>query len=737
MSKLKLDARLEQLFNERYYREGENCIEDVIKRVASFVADGDERVNKAYYESIMNGDWLPSTPFLMNAGTKVPMCSACFGLDIEDSIESIFNTLKRTANIFKMGGGVGINFSKLRERGAKISTSGGEASGVLSWMRMFDTMINEVKQGGKRRGAMIGILNYNHPEIYDFIKCKTNGNALTNFNISVLVDDEFMKLVENDGEYNLVSPHDNSVVGIAKAREVYDAICENNWKYAEPGILFRDNINRDNPFRKVLGDVITCNPCGEIPLYPNGCCALASINLANMVTDSGALDTTKLMETTTLVYTFLDSALDIQKYPDSSIKREVLCKRQLGIGICGLHDMLIKMGIPYGSKEGYVLAKDVMTCINDTALNESVKTSDMFSKKRFPYWFLLGEEERKAFDRGNWTVTTIAPTGTGSQILGYVSNGCEPHFNFCYKRKMTMADGSVRDDYIKAPILDFILGERKDDEKLLDKIASKGLYSVIKEEFPHLNADVYKTAMELTPEEHLEMQASLQQAVGNSISKTVNMPSNATVDDVKRIYMDAWTKGIKGLTIYRDGSLDSQVLTSVNKETTHQDEADTTEVEVKYNTITPIRRKTMGVTTGETHCIKTACGTMYITLNRDSEGNFVEVFVNTSKGGICQANINAVARLISTTLRSGVKIDKIISQLNGIVCPACVKNRDKYDGISCPDAIANTIKTFSRQVKTLDKTEHMIYNKCPECGERLLHEGGCVTCTTCGYSKCS
>ena len=728
---LKLDERLEQLFKERYYREGENCIEDVIRRVAKFAANGDEEWEKKYYDTMMAGDWLPSTPFLMNAGTDTPMCSACFGLDIEDSIDSIFNTLARTANIFKMGGGVGINFSKLRERGAKITTSGGEASGVLSWMRMFDTMINEVKQGGKRRGAMIGILNYNHPEILDFIRCKTNGKQLTNFNISVLVDDEFMRKIDTDECYNLVSPYNNTVVGSVKAREVWDAICQNNWQYAEPGLLFRDAINSKNPFREAQGDVVTCNPCGEIPLYPNGCCALASINLGNMYDENWVNTMYRIEATAKIVYKFLNDCLDLQMYPDEAIKKEVLSKRQIGIGICGLHDYLIKMGVSYGSKEGLYWAKDIMFRINSTA----VKCSRC-EPHYFPDHNAIPEELRSNYNRANWTVTTIAPTGTGSQILGYVSNGCEPHFSFCYKRKMLMADGSTRDDYIKAPILDYILGDKKNDKELLEEISSNGLY---KTALAHGwdNAEIYKAAMDLTPEEHVLMQSSLQQAVGNSISKTVNLPKTATVEDVKSIYKSAWQSGVKGLTIYRDGSLDSQVLTSVNKETTPQNEAENTEAELEYNTITPIRRKTMGVTAGETHCIKTACGTMYVTLNRDTEGNFVEVFVNTSKGGICQANINAVARLISTTLRSGVKIDKIISQLSGIVCPACVKNRDKCDGISCPDAIANTIKTFSKGSKTVDKSQESMYNKCPECGEQLLHEGGCATCIHCGYNKCS
>lgn len=724
---LELDERLTKLFKDRYFQEGETSLADVLRRVSKFVANN-EKEAKEYLDSMLDGYWLPSTPVLMNAGTKFPMCSACFGLDVEDSINSIFETLKRTANIFKLGGGVGINFSKIREKDSRIASSGGKASGVISWMRMFDKMIDEVKQGGKRRGAMIGILNYNHPDIREFINCKGNGTQMTNFNLSVMVDDEFMTAIFDNKDIDLISPASGEVVGKLNAKELYTEIVEHNWRFAEPALLFRDNINKYNPFREIYGDVVTCNPCGEIPLYPNGCCALASINLSKLV-KNGKFDFNLLEKICKITYKFMNTLFDKQIYPDELIKKEVLSKRQLGIGICGLHDALIKMNIPYGSLEGRTIAKDIMNEINLQLL--ALSREESHTKGTFPDWKLLPEGlEKEAFARNNWELTTIAPTGTLSQIIGYVSSGCEPEFSLAYSRKMNMADGTIREDFIVAPILrEYCEQEhiRLTDEVLKRICNNFGQVHGLDDIFTQEQQEVLRTAQEITPDEHIKMQACLQEVIGNSISKTINLPNHATVQDIYDLYIEAWRSGIKGTTVYRDGSLDSQVLSTGATETKNVSR------ETIFNTIEPVKRSTLGITSGKTYPMKSSCGKMYITVNTDEEGNIVEIFINTSKGGICQANTNAVARLCSLALKAGVKVEAVIEELRGIICPACVKNRENCNGTSCPDIIGRAMNESIKKeevVKTHGET-------CPECGSSIEHDSGCVICPNCGWSKCS
>jgi len=740
---INLTKNAKKVLKARYLKrnkEGER-IEDpegMFDRVATNIAQANEKYDedvekdrKDFYELMTNLDFLPNSPTLMNANNDLQQLSACFVLPVEDSMEGIFDSLKNSALIHKSGGGTGFSFSRLRPKNDIVKTTGGVASGPLSFMKIFDKATDIVKQGGKRRGANMGVLRVDHPDIMDFITAKEQEVALNNFNISVAVTDDFMEAVENDEFYELINPHSGEVTSKLNARDVFEKIVHMSHRNGEPGIIFLDEINRHNPTPNV-GEIESTNPCGEQPLLPFEACNLGSINLSNMtkkVNNNYKIDYKKLEDTVRKAVRFLDNVIDMNKYPLEKIKEMVHGNRKIGLGVMGWSDLLIRLRIPYNSVEAINLAEDLMAFIEEVSKDESAKIAER--RGSFP------NVEGSIYDKPmrNATTTTIAPTGTISIIAG-VSSGIEPLFAINYERH-------ILDDVLieTHPIFEEIAKERGFySEELMEKVAKTNSIQDM-DEIPEDVKRIFVTAHDIEPEWHIKMQAAFQKSVDNAVSKTVNFHNSATVEDVKKVYEMAYDLDCKGVTIYRDGSRSEQVLS------TSGDEEESTEHDSKT------KRPRPKVTIGTTEKTKIGCGKLYITINSDKKG-INEVFTTTGKGGGCHAQSEAISRLASLALRSGVAIEEVVDQLRGIRCEAAMIRKDVHN-LSCPDAIGRALekydekeiqKSFNLDIEVEEENEKpQIDNKvepytngsaCPECGHELEHEGGCSTCRNCGWSHC-
>ncbi len=533
----------------------------LFERVAGNVAlaDGNygksiEKAKEDFVSMMLTRDFMPNSPTLMNAGTEIQQLSACFVLPVEDSMEGIFDSVKHAAIIHKSGGGTGFSFSRLRAKGARVGSTGGVASGPISFMRVFDAATNVIKQGGKRRGANMGVLRVDHPDVLDFITCKERNDQITNFNISVGLTETFMQAALNNQNYDLIDPHSKKPVGQLNAKRVFDLICTMAWKNGEPGVIFLDRMNwpRSNP-TPLLGVIESTNPCGEQPLLPYESCNLGSINLANFVTKDRQVDWEKLRVTVHNVTHFLDNVIDMNRFPISKITEIVIGNRKIGLGVMGWADMLINLRIPYNSPQALELAEGVM-CFVDC---EARKKSHLLALERGTFPNFKGS----IFDNGkgeslmrNATVTTIAPTGSISIIAG-CSSGIEPLFAISYLRKTPqfellevnpLFEEMARQEGFYTP-------------DLMIKIARKGSVQDLTE-IPKPIRNIFVTAMDLSPEDHVRMQAAFQKHTDNAVSKTVNFPFTATVEEVTNVFLLAYKLGCKGITIYRDGSRDIQVL---------------------------------------------------------------------------------------------------------------------------------------------------------------------------------
>jgi ribonucleoside-diphosphate reductase alpha chain len=671
----------------------------------------------------------------MNAGRPLGQLSACFVLPVADTMEDIFEAIKQAALIHKSGGGTGFSFSRLRSNGSTVNSTGGVASGPISFMRVFNMATEAVKQGGTRRGANMGILRVDHPDILEFIDCKKNNADITNFNISVGVTEAFMKAVVDGKDYELIEPSTKKAVRTLPAREVFDRIVDAAWHNGEPGIIFLDRLNRDNVV-PTLGEIESTNPCGEQPLLPYESCNLGSINLSKMLKkspDGYEIDWDKLSETVKNAAHFLDNVIDANRYPLKKIDFTTKQSRKIGLGVMGWSDMLLLLGIPYNSDEAIALAGKVMGFITSTAREESA----VLAKVRGAFPVFADSTLKAGKPMRNATVTTIAPTGTLSIIAG-CSSGVEPIFGYVYIRNVM--DGT---ELIEVnPILKQMLTDRGIySDALMKKIASEGTLAHI-DEIPEDIRRVFVCAHDISPEYHIRMQAAFQKYTDNAVSKTVNFPNSATREDVSKVYMLAYQTGCKGVTIYRDGSRDAQVLNigKVNRADEPQ-------------TLSP--RPRPDVTTGFTEKVRIGCGNLYITVNYDDKG-ICEVFTNTGRAGGCPSQSEATARLVSVALRSGIDADSIIHQLKGIRCPSTIRQQG-MKVTSCPDAIARVIEKVKKYqdagqkigvppsiesepapVKKTDMSpaEALHARFCPECGSKVEHEGGCVICRNCGYSKC-
>ncbi|SMC97784.1 vitamin B12-dependent ribonucleotide reductase [Sporomusa malonica] len=733
-----------KVLEKRYLSKDENgqLLEDadgMFRRVAKAVASADapyvsafelQAIENEFYEMMSSLEFLPNSPTLMNAGRPLGQLSACFVLPIEDTMEGIFETLKNAAMIHKSGGGTGFSFSRLRPKGAAVNSTGGVASGPISFMKVFNAATEAVKQGGTRRGANMGILRVDHPDIMDFITSKKDNADITNFNISVGITEEFMKAVEGNKEYDLIDPHHQTAIRQLNAREVFDVIVDMAWSNGEPGIIFLDRLNQGNVTPE-LGAFESTNPCGEQPLLPYESCNLGSINLSLMITNTGAepvIDFDRIGTVVKKAIHFLDNVIDVNKYPLPQIDQMTKSTRKIGLGVMGWADLLFRLNIPYNSEAALALAEQVMCFIREQARKTSMELAEL--KGVFPH-FEKSTYQQQGIRVRNATTTTIAPTGTLS-ILAGVSSGIEPLFALAYIRNVMDNDELMETNPFFKQVA--ITGGFY-TEPLMRTIANKGTIKGLAD-IPVSIQDVFVTAHDISSEWHVKMQAAFQRYTDNAVSKTVNLSSKATREDVKDVFNLAYETGCKGVTIYRDGSRDLQVLNIgkvKGKETLPQE---STAAETKQGFFAP--RSRPDITTGFTEKVKIGCGTIFITVNYDQHG-ICEVFTNTGRAGGCPSQSEATARLVSIALRSGMDAHSIIDQLKGIRCHSTIRQQD-LKVLSCPDAIGKVIEKVMK-LQNGDKVEPntmfmAAINACPECGKTVEHEGGCVICRHCGFSKC-
>lgn len=697
-------------------------------RVARTIAEADKTFGKDahdgilakhFYEMMARREFIPNSPTLMNAGRELGQLSACFVLPVGDSMDEIFDAVKYTALIHKSGGGTGFSFSNLRPACDVVQSTAGISSGPISFMRVFDVATETVKQGGTRRGANMGLLRVDHPDILDFIKSKSNQKSLNNFNISVGLTEAFMQAVERNECYELINPRNKEVAGKLNAKEVFDLIVHKAWENGEPGIIFLDRLNRDNPTPNV-GIIESTNPCGEQPLLPYESCNLGSINLGLMLKE-GKIDWQRMKEVVHLAVRFLDNVIELNRYPLPQISQMTKGNRKIGLGVMGWADMLIKLGIPYNSEDAIGLAEDVMKFIND----EGHEASRELAKERgaFPNFTGSVFNQRQEAAVRNATVTTIAPTGTIS-IIANSSSGIEPIFAVSFVRQVLDNDVLIEVN----PLFEIIARERGFySDGLMEEIAKSGSIKDM-EAIPADVRRLFVTAHDITAEDHIRMQAAFQKYTDNAVSKTVNFRKTATEDDVRNVYELAYRLDCKGVTIYRDGSREQQVL-STGQNSTAKDDEEKSERDVRDRPM---------LLRGWTYRMQTGCGPLYVTINEDQHGLF-ELFTTMGKAGGCAASQSeAIGRMVSLAWRSGVKPEKVIKQLMDISCHSQSgfgENRIR----SCADAVAKAIALHMTSNGYAEKYEKKALFKgaCPDCGGRLEHEGGCAVCRSCGYSECA
>jgi len=771
---------------------------DMLLRVARNIASVDflygkkaaqiAATEREFYELMATLDFLPNSPTLMNAGRDLQQLSACFVLPVEDSIEGIFDAIKHTALIHKSGGGTGFSFSHLRPKGDRVATTQGQASGPISFLKVFNAATEAVKQGGTRRGANMGILRVDHPDILEFIICKEKEEAITNFNISVGLTDAFMRALEKDGEYDLIDPRSGKPRGKLIAREVFDLILQMAWKNGEPGIVFLDRLGAANPTPK-LGPIESTNPCGEQPLLPYESCNLGSINLSRMVRQ-GKIDYGHLARCVRSAVHFLDNVIDANRYPLPKIEEMTKGNRKIGLGVMGFADLLIRLGIPYDSKEAIALGEKVMAFIHAEACKASVELAR--ERGVFPNFkeSIYVRPGGKGLRLRNATLTTIAPTGTISMIAG-TSSGIEPLFAVAFQKHVL--DNQTLTEV--NPLFEEMARKRGFySPELMGKISQSGSVHGLKEVPPEVQR-LFVTAHDISPEWHIRMQAAFQGHTDNAVSKTVNFPQSAKVEEVEKVYRLAYQLGCKGVTIYRDRSREVQVITK-----------GTERGAPTSSKISP--RKRPQELQGKTIEMTTGCGKLYVTINADEQGPF-EVFASLGKAGGCAAaQTEATARLVSQGLRAGIDPDLMVKQLKGIRCHI-PHGFGEQELLSCADAIGKALEYYlhARQLalpytyapppgnsangangahpataakepsgaaakepashrssapsasinptgghherghgsgehkpasQAAKHAKNNFKGACPECGSSALHfEEGCFTCRSCGYSDCS
>lgn len=794
-----------------------NPVEDpeaMFWRVARVIAGADsaygaseaavEELARQFYEMMTTGTFEPNSPTLMNAGRPLGQLSACFVLPVEDSLSNgesgIYDTLKAMALVHQSGGGTGFSFSRLRPTGDNVRSTMGVASGPVSFMKLYDASTEVVKQGGTRRGANMGILRVDHPDIREFITCKNDTSQVTNFNISVAITDAFMEAVEKGTSYDLVNPRTGQISGQENAREIFDMIVRGAWMTGEPGTFFIDRANEYNPVPH-LGSYEATNPCGEQPLLAYDVCNLGSVNLGKFVKGgdpSGKpedrVDWEALRQVVHLSTHFLDNVIDANRYPLPQITDLANRIRRIGLGVMGWADMLVRLGIPYSSPEGVEFGRKVAAFVDE----ESRRASERLAKVRgvFPEWerSIWGPDEscarrpdgsriRPERRLRNCNLTTVAPTGTISIFAG-CSSGIEPLFAVAFLRNQA---GALMPDVNP----DFVARAKAEgwySDELMQRIAEEGHIH-----FPEVPEEVQRTfvtAHDITPEWHVRMQAAYQESVDSAISKTTNFPNEATEEDVREIYELAFSLGCKGVTVYRDGSRPMQVLstgkTGKSEETGPSQEEESLRAELAdarednhrlHGEIEALRvrvadadmgaaaarnkRKRPQTLRGWTVKMNSPLGDLYVTINEDETGRPFEVFCTLGKaGGAAMADAEALGRLASLALRSGIPIASIKDQLRGISCDRAV-GVGPNKVLSAPDAIGQAMERYLEEKagiqeelpiaapRALAAAPRVIASStpmkgmseylgtCPECGSsQIAYEEGCIKCHVCGYSEC-
>lgn len=737
---LVLNPNAEIVLSKRYYRKDEEGkpVEDarvMFWRVAASIAAEEARYDasswkpealaRAFYELMTSWRFLPNSPTLMNAGSELGQLSACFVLPVGDSIEEIFDAVKYAAMIHKSGGGTGFSFTRLRPKDSRVGSTGGVASGPVSFLRIFNTATEQIKQGGTRRGANMGILRIDHPDILDFIRAKEKEGDFNNFNLSVGLTEAFMRAVEQDQEYPLLTPSKGKECGRLRAREVFELLVDKAWQSGDPGVIFLDRINRDNP-TPAQGEIESTNPCGEQPLLPYEACNLGSINLSAFYVpghngdadpaDHG-IDWKELERTIKLGVRFLDNVIDASRFPLDRITERVLANRKIGLGVMGWADLLFQLRLPYDSPEGIALAERVMAFIETRGREASAQLAT--ERGSFPAYAESIYPAQGTPPLRNATITTIAPTGTLSILCG-CSSGVEPLFALSFARNVMDGERLVEvNPYFEAALTD--IGYH--NPQLMELVASVGSVREI-EYLPEDIRRVFVTAMDIAPEWHLRMQAAFQRHTDNAVSKTVNLPSSATREDIYSIYWMAYQEGCKGVTVYRDGCKSNQVLT-----TSAVPDLPVPETQVRV-------RKRPDFVTGFTQKVQTGLGGMYLTVN-EVDGKPFEIFATIGKSGhSVTAKAEAIGRLVSLALRSGIDVSDVVGQLKGIGGEHPVFQK-KGLLLSIPDAIAWVLENRYLKGRAPIATAHAFDKQlCPDCGEELVFQEGCHSCPSCGHTKC-
>ncbi len=784
------------VLRRRYLRKGPDgqpveTVEQVFHRVAFHIAAVEKRwgsdvaaAETVFYNLVTSLRFLPNSPTFTGAGTPLGQLAACFVLPISDDMgreeDGIFQTLRDAALIQQTGGGTGFSFSHLRPKGAVVRSSGGQATGPVGFMRVFDVASGIVSQGGARRGANMAVLRVDHPDIREFIHCKTSENAITNFNVSVGVTAAFMRAVEEDGTIDLVNPQDGRVWKIVRAREIFDEIVTGAYRNGEPGVLFLDTANRENPCPH-LGEYEATNPCGEQFLLPYENCCLGSVNLARHVShgDNGhpAVDWERLRETVELATRFLDDVINANAYVSAvpQLKEAAHRTRRIGLGIMGLGDLLCHLRVRYGSEEAQELAAQVMEFIRYHAMRASIE----LARERGPFPVIRGSiydpddlrwtpprplapytwpekwgrppldweavvESIRRYGIRNAAQTTVAPTGTVATVAGCEAYGCEPVFALAYVRHVNDNGQDLELRYVSPLFLQALEEAGLDEaarERIVQQVVMTGSCQGVKDVPPAVR-NVFVVSGDISAEQHVRMQAALQAFVDSSISKTVNFPSTATPDDVARAFQLAWELGCKGLTVYVTGSREKVVLETEATRRARQ--------QARGAMVPATVRPRPHRLTGETYRLGTPLGTAYITVNANGDGEPFEVFLNVGKAGSDTAAVaEAIGRLISLVLRipsplsATRRLKQVVRQLKGIGGGRPLGfGRDRVR--SLPDGVAQVLAEHLGMVGPISEgteAEQLPLfpagDLCPECGHAaLVNEEGCRRCYSCGYSEC-
>jgi ribonucleoside-diphosphate reductase alpha chain len=782
--------------------------EDLFWRVARTIAEPDRRYGasdkaveglaETFFELMATRAWMPNSPTLMNAGRPLGQLSACFVLPVDDCLSNgqsgIYDTLRAMALVHQSGGGTGFSFSRLRPQNDVVRSTMGVASGPVSFMKLYDASTDVVKQGGTRRGANMGILRVDHPDILEFITCKDDLTQVTNFNISVAVTDAFMRALEEGTAYDLIHPRSGKAVGQLDAREVFRKVVHGAWKTGEPGVYFIDRANHYNPVPH-LGSYEATNPCGEQPLLPYDVCNLGSVNLGLFVKD-GEVDWERLRTVVHLCTHFLDNVIDANKYPLPEIDALAQRIRRVGLGVMGWADLLVRLGIPYDSDEGVALGRKLMEFVDE----ESKAASEKLAEQRgvFPEWErsiwgpdascargARGERIRPLRRLRNCNLTTVAPTGTISIIAG-CSSGIEPLFAVAFMRNQA---GVLMPDVNE----DFVAIAKQEgwySEALVQRIAEAG--HIHFDEVPATWQRVFVTAHDVTPEWHIQMQAAFQEFTDSAISKTCNFSHDATEEYVEKIYRYAYKLGCKGVTVYRDGAREMQVLSTGSTAKKVQEQAGgagsasgkdalaealgrLAELEAELertraklhdaeaeNLQRRAKRSRPDLLKGATRRVETPLGTMYVNITEDDKGQPFEVFISLGKaGGALMADVEAIGRLISLALRSGIPLREVYRQLRGISSDRVV-GLGPNKVLSVPDAIGIAIEKWMQEKQGVQQdllggavapapvrasgAEAVVSERtgegqdfigaCPDCGSQLAFAEGCAKCHVCGFSEC-